>query len=225
MRLPFCHPRGEADTRGGQDADQHRRAHAPRQQHGDQQQAEDGQRGALVAQVAERHRGGGVGYDDPRVAEAEQGDEQPHARRHRRVQLIGNGGDDELPHAHGGEQQEGHPGNEDGPQRRLPRDPHPLHHRVREVGVEPHTGRQRDGVSGKASHEAAPHGRRDARGRRHRRQRHAGLMQDGGVDEDDVRHRHEGGEPGQNFGLPGGAEFLELEVVLQTMTQGHGLTL
>jgi hypothetical protein len=41
----------------------------------------------------------------------------------------------------------------------------------------------------------------------------------------DIRHRHEGGEPSQNLGLPGGAEFIELEVALQTMAQGHGLTL
>ena len=43
--------------------------------------------------------------------------------------------------------------------------------------------------------------------------------------EHDLRHGHEGGEPGQNLGFPGGAEFLELEVTLQTMAQGHGLTL
>ena len=49
VRRPFRHAGGEADGGGGEDADQHGGAHAPRQQRGDQQQAEDGQRRALVA--------------------------------------------------------------------------------------------------------------------------------------------------------------------------------
>ena len=38
---------------------------------------------------------------------------------------------------------------------------------------------------------------------------------------DDLRHRHEGGEAGQDFGLPLGAKRLEFEVSLQPETQGH----
>ena len=38
---------------------------------------------------------------------------------------------------------------------------------------------------------------------------------------DNLCHRHEGGEAGQDFGLPIGAKRLEFEVSLQLETQGH----
>src|ERR1035438_3167078 len=38
---------------------------------------------------------------------------------------------------------------------------------------------------------------------------------------ENVRHRHEGGEAGQDFGFPIGAKRLEFEVSLQPETQGH----
>ena len=49
LRRPFGDAGDQPDERGHQDADQHGGAHAPRQQRGDQQQAEERQRGALVA--------------------------------------------------------------------------------------------------------------------------------------------------------------------------------
>ena len=61
--------------------------------------------------------------------------------------------------------------------------------------------------------------RRDAGGRGDRRQRHAGFVQDGGVHEDDVGHRHERGDAGQDLGLPVGAELLELEVMFEALFQ------
>ena len=120
-----------------------------------------------------------------------------------------------------GQQQERHAGEKHRAQRRLPRHAHALHHRVGEVGVQPHAGRERDGVAREAAHQETADRGRKAGGGGHRGQRHAGLVQDRRVDEDDVRHRHERGEAGQDFGPPIGAKRLEFEVPLQPETQGH----
>ena len=44
--------------------------------------------------------------------------------------------------------------------------------------------------------------------------------EDGGIHEDDVGHRDEGGEAGEDFGAPVGAEPLEFEVPLQPIADG-----
>ena len=98
LRRPFHDAGGQADGGGGQDADQHGGAHPPGQQRGDDQQAEDRQRRG-VAQVAQRHGGGGVGHDMPELRKPDEGDEQPHAGGHRGVQLERDGGENQLAHA------------------------------------------------------------------------------------------------------------------------------
>ena len=46
-------------------------------------------------------------------------------------------------------------------------------------------------------------------------------LEDGGVHEDDVRHRDEGSGAGENFRLPIGAERSEFEVTLQPIARGQ----
>ena len=56
--------------------------------------------------------------------------------------------------------------------------------------------------------------------------RHTGFVQDGGVDEDDVRHRDEGGETREGLGSPGGgAVLVEFEVVFEAgFERRHSVT-
>ena len=53
---------------------------------------------------------------------------------------------------------------------------HALDYRVGEVGVEAHSGRERDGVAGEGSHQDAAEGRGEAGGGDDRGERHAGFV-------------------------------------------------
>src|SRR5687768_12054926 len=70
----------------------------------------------------------------------------------------------------------------------------------------------------RAHHDASERGRQTCRGN-HGSERHARFGENGRVHEDDVCHRHEGREPGENLRTPIGAESLEFEVLLQTPLQ------
>ena len=76
---------------------------------------------------------------------------------------------------------ERHAGEEDRAQRGLPGNPHALHHRVGEVGVEPHAGRERDGVARQPAHQETADGGGEARGGGDRGQRHAGIVRMDGL--------------------------------------------
>ena len=116
-----------------------------------------------VTQVAQRDGGRRVRQDDAGIAKADERDEEAHARRHGRVEFERDGGDNQLAHAERGQQQKRDAGKEDRAQRRLPRHAHPFHHRVGEIGVEPHPRRQRDRVPRQRAHQHAAHRRRQDR--------------------------------------------------------------
>ena len=161
----------------------------------------------------------------PGIAKSDQRDKQPHARRHRGIQLERNGREDQLPHAQQGEQKERDAREKHCPESRLPWNPHLQHYRVSEIRVQPHSRSQRDGIAGEPAHQETADRRRKARGRRHRRQRHSRFVQNRRIHEHDVRHCHERGEPGENFGSPIGPQFAEFEVTLQTMAHRYGFSL
>ncbi len=66
-------------------------------------------------------------------------------------------------------------------------------------------GARASGIVGERSHEDAAEGRAEAGGGGDGGERHAGLGEDGRVHEDDVGHRDEGGEAGEDLGAPVGA--------------------
>ena len=116
-------------------------------------------------------------------------------------------------------------GEEDGAEGGLPRDMHAEDDGVGEVGVEAHAGGEGERVVGEGAHENGAEAGAEARGDGDGGERHAGLVQDGGVDEDDVRHGDKGGEAGEGFGAPGGAVVREVEVSLEVGSKAwhHGL--
>src|ERR1035438_7659502 len=189
LRRPSGDARDQAGGGSGEDADQHGGAHPPGQQGGDQQQSEQRQGGAPVGQVAQRDGGGGVRHDDARIAEADEGDEEAHAGGHGGVEFVRDGRQDQLAHTEQGEQQKRYAGEKDGAERGLPGHSHTFDHGIGEIGILPHAGRQRDGVAGESAHQEAARGGGNTGGGGHGGQRHARLVEDGGVDEDDVDRR------------------------------------
>ena len=115
-----------------------------------------------------------------------------------------------------GEDEEDDAGEEDGAEGGLPGDAHALDDGVGEVGVEAHAGREGERVVGERSHEDAAEGRAEAGGGGDGGEGHAGFGEDGRVHEDDVGHRDEGGEAGEDLGAPVGGVGREAEVVLET---------
>ena len=97
----------------------------------------------------------------------------------------------------------------------MPGDVHAFDDGISEVGIETHAGCEGEWVVGEGSHEDTAEGSTETGGGRDGCERHAGFREDGRVDEDDVGHRDEGGEPGENFGAPVGSVGGEAEVVLE----------
>jgi hypothetical protein len=128
------------------------------------------------------------------------------------MELVGDGGDELLANATEGEQEEDDAGEEDGAQGGLPGDVHALDDGVSEVGVKAHTWRQGKRIVGQGSHHDGTESSAEAGAGGDGRERHAGLGQDRGVHEDDVGHRDEGGEAGEELDAPGGLVLGETEV-------------
>jgi hypothetical protein len=138
---------------------------------------------------------------------------------------MGDGSDEALADAGEGEREEDHAGDEDGAEGGGPGDAHAFNDGVGEVGVEAHAGREGERVVGGRSHEDAAEGGAEAGGRGDGGEGHAGFGEDGRVDEDDVGHRDEGGEAGEDLGAPVGGVVGEAEVVLETGADGDQVRL
>ena len=131
------------------------------------------------------------------------------------------GGYEALADSGEGKGEEDDSGEEDGSQCALPGDAHAFDDGVSEVGVEAHAGGECQGVVGERSHEDAAEGRAEAGGGGDGGKRHAGFAEDGRVHEDDVGHRDEGGETGENLGLPVCAESCKAEVAFEAKANGQ----
>jgi hypothetical protein len=125
------------------------------------------------------------------------------------------GADDQLPHARDGQDQECQARQEHAAERRLPRQTHALDHRVSKVGIQAHAGSERQRVVRQQSHEDAAEARRQTGRDRNRSDRHAGRTQDDGIDDHDVRHRHEGRQAREQFGADRRTVGVELEEALE----------
>ena len=222
LRLPFHQAQKNTRTGDGEDTDQDRRAHSPRQQRGDEQQPAQSQRCGGLTQIAHGDQSRRAGYNDSGVPEADEGDEKANPHGHRGVQFRGNRGDDELTDAHCREQQKCDSGQEHRTESCRPGDSQAFHHRVSEIRVQPHAWRERNGIPRQRAHQDAAEPRAQACRHHHGRYWHPRLMQDGWIHEDDVRHRDEGGEAGQNLGAPVRAELLEFEVPLEAPESRSG---
>ena len=92
------------------------------------------------------------------------------------------------------------PGDEHRAEGDLPAVAHGADHGVGEEGVQPHSRRQAHRPVGVQAHQEAAEGGRQARGDERRAVVDAGVGHDVGIDEDDVGHGDEGGQPGRQLG-------------------------
>ena len=148
----------------------------------------------------------------PALLKADEGDKQADAAGHRGVKLVGNGAQNHLPDAGGGESEKNNAGEKDRAQGRLPGNVHLEADGVSEVGVQAHARRQRDGIARHHAHENGAEGRGQAGGRGDRGQRHSGSGQDGRIDQHDIGHGQKRGDAGQNLGAPVGSQARKFKI-------------
>jgi hypothetical protein len=210
----------DAEQGGGEDSDEHGGSDAKDLEDCDEKETEDREYGRRGVKVAEGDRGGRAGDDDAGVAESDKGDEETDASTDCSVELVGDRGDEALADARKSQCEKDDTGEEDGSEGGLPGNTHAFNNSVGEVGVEAHARGEGERVVGKSSHENAAEGGAEAGGSGDCGEGHAGFGEDGWVDEDDVSHRDEGGEAGENLSAPIGGMGGEAEVMLKACADG-----
>jgi hypothetical protein len=138
---------------------------------------------------------------------------------------MGDRGDEALTDSREGEEEKNDTGEEDCSEGGLPGNAHAFDDGVGEVGVETHAGREGQRVVGDGAHEDRTEGRAEAGGGCDGGDGHAGLREDGWVHEDDVRHRDEGGDAGEDLGAPISVESRKTEVAFETCAHVLRVTL
>lgn len=220
-RLPVKLVEEEAGEHGAKDTDEHECSDAKNLENGDEQETEDGESGLWGAEVAEGDNVGGAGDDNAGVLKADEGDEEADAPADSSVELMRDGGYKALADSGVGEGEKDDSGEEDRAEGGLPRDTHAFDNGIGEVGVETHTGGERERVVGDCAHEDAAEGGAEAGGRGNCADGHSCLTENGRVHEDDVGHRDEGGDAGEGFSTPIGAESGEAEVAFEADADGQ----
>jgi hypothetical protein len=147
-RLPVNLMTEYAEEHRGEHADEHGGADAKDLQESDEDEAEESEGGLRGAEVAEGYDGRGAGDDDAGVAEADEGDEESDAAADGSVELMRDSGDETLADSGEGEREEDGSGEKDSAEGGLPGDAHAFDDGIGEVGVEPHAGREGQGIVG-----------------------------------------------------------------------------
>ena len=166
------------------------------------------------------HRAG-LRDDHACIGQANEGNEQSHPARDGGEECARYGIHDQLAHTEDGENEKCETGQEYAPQRRLPRDTHALDHREREIRVQAHSRSERQRVIGHQSHENAAKCRGEAGRCRNAGAGHAGGPKNDGIDDDDVGHREERREAGQQLGANRRAMILQIKKTAQSRER-HG---
>lgn len=151
------------------------------------------------------------GDDEPRGLEAQGCDEEADpagkaVAEHRWYPLQ-----DQLSPVEEGQEEEDHPCPEDAAEGRLPGDGLYLHHGVGEEVVDAHPRSHHNRIFGVDPHQDAGEGADDDGGGQDGAVREPRLREDGGVHEDYVHRREEGGGPRQSLGLDLGPVVVEVE--------------
>ena len=206
------HHGGDGHT---QNTDHHRTGHAQVGQRGNHEKAQQGVNGRRLRQVAQRHVSRRIGHHDTGIFQGNHRQEQADTRRNPQSQRQRDRVDDPLAHLENAQQKEGQAREEHRPQRGFPGVAHSQHHAVGKEGVQAHSGCLGNGVVGPKAHHETANGRRQTRRHEHGTVIHAGFRKDARVDEDDVGHRKERGDPCNHLGFYVGLLLGELEVVVQ----------
>ncbi len=208
---------GPCDAGGDEDADEDGAADLFDFERDHEDESEEREGGGGIADVAEADEGCGIADDEAGVAKADEGDEESDAAGDGCIEFMGNGAQDHLADAGGGEREEDDAGEEDRAERRLPRDMHLEADGVGEVGIEAHARGERDGIARDDAHENGTERRGEAGGGGDGGQRNARGGENGGIDQHDVGHREEGGDAGKNLGAPVGSQMCEFKIAFEIL--------
>ena len=165
-------------------------------------------------EVHERDECGLVLDDDLRRLERDEADEETDAGRDRALEGHRDRIEDPLPDGREREREEDEPLDEHRQERKLPAVTHSQNDAVREEGVESHPRRQHERVVREERHQERAHDGREGRRQEHAAARDARRGENVGVHGEDVRHRHERGDPRHDFRLDGRSVFLQTEQLL-----------
>jgi hypothetical protein len=200
---PAGQTRAPGQRRHDEDRGEERqRVAAPHQRNRDEHAEQHEERAVIDgAEAHERDRVAGHQSDVPQADEREQ---QADAGGRGDTQVVRDRGGNALAQRRRGDEQEEHAGPEHHAERHRPRHALLHHDGVGEERVQPHAGRDGEGEARVKAHRQR-HRRRDQhRGGEHAREGHAGprRREDRGIDDDDVGHRHEGGDPADDLAGP-----------------------
>ncbi len=207
--------RTDARQNGGdrdeKNSDQNRAWNSERVETRDREEAENAQKHARRRHVAERHVGGRVRDDKSRALHRDERQEESDARRDRAAHGMRDACDEPPPDSGERQDQEDHARDEDGAERLLPAIAELPDDRECKEGVEPHARRHGDRPVGPEAHD----GRTDRRGKAGRDEDGVAVHPRAGknlrIDEDDVSHRDEGRDAGNDFRSNVRLQFSQLE--------------
>ena len=224
-RSGVLHAQQPAQQRGNHDRNQHRGVDVAGSQNRNNKEAKNAQQYAVGRQVADAHQGFRVGDDHAGVLQAHHTDEQANTAGDTDTQANRDIGDHPVANLKYRQQQETHRAPEDSAHRDLPRQTHRADHDKGEKGVQAHRWRQRHRQVSQQAHENTTKGGDQTGGDKHRFGVHPGGTQNLRVDENDIHHRQEGGEPGNGLGTSGGAVLFQFEHAIQQPLLSSGTRL
>ena len=204
-----------AEQRSADDTDQDCAVDLSRHQDQRQDETEAGGLHFAVGKTSQADKRSGIGDHEFRVSQPDECDEETDSGRGGMLQAIRHAIDDLFADPRDREHEKHNAREENYAQRSAPRNVHAQANVISEVGVERHSGSERNGIVGvKAHHQGADRGG-EAGGKNHALDRHPRLGQNLRVDDDDVGHRQESCEAAEKFLLHGGLVFGELEIAIE----------
>ena len=198
---------------------QERPGNPSRHQHGGDCQRHQRQQRLRCVEAPQRHQRAGRIDDNPGPLQPDHRHQQADPGRNRMLDRTGNRDDEPLSQADSCRDDEQSAGESDGAERSLPGDLHAHHDGIREEEVVTHRRRHGDRIVCEEGHQRRRKSGGEAGCGEHGALVHAGRAEHGGLHEDDVGHRQEGGEAGQHFGPDGRAVRGEREATLEN---AHG---
>src|SRR2546429_5788201 len=135
------------------DADENGAADAAGHQDGHEDESGGGEKDLGIGSFAKPDEGGGIGDDDFRITQADEGDEQADAGGGAVLEAIGDAVDDLFAHFGEGEEQKKEAGKKDDAESGLPGNAAAENDGVGGVGGEGHAGRGSDGIVGPQAHD------------------------------------------------------------------------
>lgn len=194
----FGNSQRNANEGADDDAVEESTAHTKFHQHGTQNDAQASQRGGGI-EVTERNECGIIGYDDARVFQTNEGDEETNTRRNGEAQALRDAVHNLFAYIESCEHNEDESFDEDSSERLLPSVAHREAEGEGKEGIDAHTRSLCEGELCHEGNEECADARSQSGCREDSAFLHAGVCQNVGVHRKDVAHGEEGGETSQQL--------------------------